>query len=110
MKNQIITQDESVVMTFAESLVSVERIVYRPAGRRHPEEWRAMVNGRCVTVTAASARMVIDLARNPNDYRYAGLTRHPWEVQMPDDGGRKWWGYKFTPNNDFGRYLVEVQQ
>ncbi len=108
MNNSIVTQDEPVVTKSVESLANIVRVVYRPAGRRNPEQWKAVgEDGRKVDVTPASARLVISLARDSGLYR--GLDRHPWAVQMPDDGGRKWWAYQFD-TNDFGRYLVEAPQ
>lgn len=101
----IVTQKDGPVTTSPQSPASIESIAYRPKGRRHPEQWKAKVNGRYVDVTPASARMIIDLARDFTDYKSAGLRRGG----EPNDGGRKWWHYDFTPN-DFYRYLVEAQQ
>jgi hypothetical protein len=105
MHQQIVAQDEANVTTFPDPLTSVASIAYRPRGRRHPEQYKALLDGRYVDVTAASARMVIDLARDFSDYRYGGLRRGG----EANDGGRRWWHYDFTPNNDFARFLVEVR-
>jgi len=106
--DKIVTQVEAETEApTAESSANVERIAYRPQGKRHPEQWKALVDGRFIDVTPASARLVLDLARDLTDYKYAGLVRHPWRVGIPADDGRKWWGYEFT-HNDFGKYLVEV--
>jgi hypothetical protein len=89
--------------------VNVALIAYRPRGKKHPEQYMAKVGGRFVPVTPASARLVLDMSRNRENYLSAGLTRHPWRIGIADDGGRKWWGYEFLPN-DLGRYLVEETQ
>lgn len=107
--DQIVTQMESETKAPTAESPSVERIAYRPQGRLHPEQWKALVNGRFVDVTPASARLVLDLARDMTDYKIAALTRHPWRIGIPDDGGRKWWGYDLRPNS-LAAHLVEVTQ
>lgn len=108
MQETIVAPTNGTVTTSVEPVANIVRVVYRPKGRRNPEQWKAVgEDGRKVDVTPASARLVISLARDSGLYR--GLERHPWAVQMPDDGGRKWWAYQLD-TNDFGRYLVEVQQ
>ncbi|MBK8987335.1 MAG: hypothetical protein IPM39_14875 [Chloroflexi bacterium] len=109
MQESIVAQNDDLVTTSAEFPASVECIAYRPAGKRHPEQWRAKVDGRYIPITPASARLVIDLARDVTDYKYAGLARSAWRIGIPGDGGRRWWGYEFT-DNDFGRFLVEAPQ
>ena len=103
MQESIVTQmDEDV--TEMTPTASVERIYFRGKGRYHPEQYKALVNGRYVDVTPASARMVIDLARDYTDYKHNGLLRRDAR-----DGGRKWWIYTFLPN-EFAQHLVEVPQ
>lgn len=108
---KIVTQNEATVTKPpAESPTNVERIAYRPKGRLHPEQWLATVNGQKHTVTPASARLVLDLAR---DMRTAGDEyRRVYQLQRwpAADGGRRWWVYEFTGSNELAAHLVEAPQ
>jgi len=108
---EIVTQNEATVTTPpAESPTSIERIAYRPQGRLHPEQWLATINGQKHNVTPASARLVLDLAR---DMRTAGNEyRRVYQLQRwgATDGGRRWWVYEFTDANELAAHLVEVAQ
>lgn len=106
----IVTQKDGPVTTSPQSPASVERIAYRPKGRFHPEQWMATIDGRRHNVTPASARLVLDLAR---DMRTAGDEyRTVYRLQRwgATDGGRKWWVYEFSGSNELAQHLVEVQQ
>jgi len=107
---QIVTQMEPETKAPTAESPSVERIAYRPQGRFHPEQWMATIDGRRHTVTPASARLVLDLAR---DMRTAGNEyRTVYRLQRwgATDGGRKWWVYEFSGSNGLAQHLVEVSQ
>ena len=109
MNEGIVAQNGDIVTTLPES-PSVERIAYRPQGRFHPEQWMATIDGRRCSVTPASARLVLDLAR---DMRTAGDEyRTVYQLQRwgATDGGRKWWVYEFSGSNGLAQHLVEVTQ
>lgn len=107
MSKSIVNQTPAVVNDLSES--NVERIAYRPKGRIHPEQWVATVDGRRCDVTPASARLVLDVAR---DMRMAGDEyRQMYQLRRwpATDGGRAWWVYEFVGVNDLAAHLVEAQ-
>lgn len=86
---------------------SIDRIAYRPKGKNHPAQWRAVfANGRQMDVTAESADRVLWEAKCSG--LYDGLVRHPWAVRMDASGGRQWWAYKLL-DNDLGHLLEEIR-